>query len=172
MRTPEQEAAVALHDLLALRAEAEAKLATATWYESLALRRMLRCLDRTTVAVTDALSTVEADLAYWQVALGLTAWTVDVRVVRAWDMPVTGALGSCSRCPEAQQAVIHLLDPDDHGFAAFPVDPEVVLVHELLHCYHSTPESGTSVELLEEQGLWATARALVRLRRAAPKEGK
>lgn len=107
-----------------------------------------------------------ADLVYWKAALGLGAWTVDLKVVRHWDMPMNRPVtGCCERWPENQRAQIHLLDPLDHGGSAFVVDLEVTLVHEILHIFHACGEHGTVAYLMEEQGVEMTARALVRLRR-------
>jgi len=112
----------------------------------------------------------EADLhehlAYWQGQLGLQAWTITLRVVRAWDMPVSDARGTMRRTPALMRATIWLLDdvdvgPEDRDHH----DPEQVLVHDLLHVYHHSGEPGSAVDLLEEMGVEMTARALVRLRR-------
>lgn len=107
-------------------------------------------------------------LAYWAHQLGLGAWEFDVRVCRAREMPLANVQGTCRREPEHMRAVIHMLDPIDYPQGSkWPQDHEATLVHEMLHCYHFTPESGTAGELLEEQGIEQTARALVRLRREA-----
>lgn len=107
------------------------------------------------------------DLDFWKVQLGLQAWEIRIIVCRQWEMPVPST-GCCHRALPLLQATIHILDEIDHGSSSFPVDPEVTLVHELLHIYHfTTGEDGSAKELLEEQGVELTARALVRLRRGS-----
>lgn len=105
------------------------------------------------------------DLTFWKIQLGLQAWEIKLVVARQWEMPVQ-ATGCCSRALPLLQATLHILDEIDHGSSQFPVDAEVTLVHELLHIFHFTSgEDGSAKELMEEQGVELTARALVRLRR-------
>lgn len=107
-------------------------------------------------------------LSFWQEALGLQAWMINLRVVRVWDMPASDARGTMRRTPALMRATIWIIDDlDVHPEDRDHHDAEVVLVHELLHVYHHSGEPGSAVDLLEEQGVEMTARALVRLRREA-----
>ena len=102
----------------------------------------------------------------WQRRLGLADWRVSIRYVRGWE--ISGAEGRCSPEPSRRLALIAVLDPIDYNPAnEWPQDVEVTVVHELLHCYHHAGERGSREDLLLEQGVEATARALVALRREA-----
>ena len=107
-------------------------------------------------------ATLREHLAYWQGQLGLAAWTVEVVPTRRWEMPVPGTAGCCTRTICDMTATVYLLDERDRpdGY-----DAEQVLVHELLHVYHHVADTTSAVDMLVEQGVEMTARALVRLRR-------
>lgn len=99
----------------------------------------------------------------WQRVLGLSDWDVKVSYVRAYDME---GQGRCSATPKLRKALIAILDPQDYDPAQhWPQDVEQTLVHELLHLYFRAGDIGSVDELNTEQGVEATAKALVLLSR-------
>lgn len=106
--------------------------------------------------------------AFWQARLRLQDWDINLSVVRQWDVP--NAFGTCEAMLSKKIARIKMLDMVDDGdpadFEAY--DPEVTLVHELLHVHFSPFESkeDTSPEAIaQHQVIVALSRALVGLYR-------
>jgi len=108
-------------------------------------------------------------LEFWQRQLRIQDWDVRLSVVRYHQIP--GTLGQCKARVGSRQAIVSICDPDDiHPDASgADRDPEVTLVHELLHvAFPADMEDGTA-STTQEQAIDATARALVLLRRGTPR---
>lgn len=99
----------------------------------------------------------------WQARLGLTDWEIDVAFRTIEEME--GNQGTCEPAPMLRTAVILIGRAEDYPGA----DIEATLVHELLHCYHHMGKRGSVAEMFEEQGVEATSKALVKLKREADK---
>lgn len=100
----------------------------------------------------------------WQEILRLQDWDVEVKVVRHFDLPedCSGDMGPFSRKKHAR---MRLLDPRDYNPRWKPdMEPEVTIVHELLHL-HFQPlvnRRKKRQRLAEEQAVHPISCALVR----------
>ena len=80
-------------------------------------------------------------LAYWQRVLYLQDWTIDIRIVRNWEMEDFHTLAQCEWYIQRKDAIIRILHPDDlqgvgHRFIyGEERDYDISLVHELLHLH-------------------------------------
>lgn len=97
---------------------------------------------------------------FWIKHLKLRDWGIDIRLVN----PPKGCddAGLNYVTPTLRESTIIIyLHPDTTDF-----DMEVTLVHELLHCYHSTMglDEKSAAILSLEQGVEATAMLLVKMR--------
>lgn len=100
-------------------------------------------------------------LDYWQAALRLSDW--DIEVYAAPRASMDGDDGECEAYPEIKEAVIRVVRGKPSSEFA---DHETILVHELLHCHMEplrTDENNASVELVVED----LSKAFVRMRRGA-----
>ncbi len=113
----------------------------------------------------------QAACEWWQKALGLAHWIVRVKILRADDMSMKDACGTCNYKRGPLQAVIQLVDPIDATWdtESWPLNHEKTLIHELLHLSFANfaAEDGTPSDLCQEQSGHSLARALVSLRRLA-----
>lgn len=108
----------------------------------------------------------------WQQRLRLQDWRVAVKIVPQYEIP--GNWGECSRNTRKKIATIRVAFPTatdacvDHDF---PEDPEVVLVHELLHLTFADfdvtndGEVDPLVSQAQEQAINMIAGALVEAKR-------
>lgn len=104
----------------------------------------------------------------WQQRLRLQDWDVTVEIKRAREMSLDGKAGEVVMVLEQRRAWITLrdmtdVDPEEQA----DNDPEVTVVHELLHLFTEPlglPEEGPRATA-EEQMLNAVSRALVALDR-------
>lgn len=105
-------------------------------------------------------------LAYWQKALYLQDWNIDLRVVRQWEMSDFTTLAQCQWFIQRKDAIIQVLAPADldgvsrrfiHGEEC---DYDISLVHELLHL-HFAPFHKDEDEVGHEQAINAISRGLV-----------
>lgn len=107
---------------------------------------------------------------WWQRQLRLQDWDIRASVVRYYLDP-DGALGRTKVHASTREAIVTLTDPADHHPDSSDVDRdlEVTLVHELLHVAfpHDSPDGSCSQDM--ERAIDSTARALVNLRRGAPR---
>lgn len=94
----------------------------------------------------------------WQARIGLTDWEIEVEFRTLEEMD--GSQGTCEPIPSLRTALILIVRVEDYPHG----DIEATLVHELLHCYHHMA-SGSVAEMFEEQGVEATSKALVKLKR-------
>jgi hypothetical protein len=115
--------------------------------------------------------------AAWQRVLRLQDWTVRARFVRATEMDTDapkGRSGEVCWNNKTRDATVLVLCAEDYdathrdGYER-NYDPEVTLVHELLHLYwaplaHVIP-SNSIEDRFEEQAVEALARAFVALKR-------
>jgi hypothetical protein len=109
------------------------------------------------------LSEVKAYTRYWQKALRLTDWTITP--VITYNPEDYG----CSTIKPMQNSVLmEILDPEymDESHTAIH-DPEVTVVHELLHLrfFYCTPKSNGKFQPHLEQAIETTAIAMVAARR-------
>lgn len=96
---------------------------------------------------------LRARARYYQGVMRLEDWTIELRVLRSYDMPASGIAGEARPLLEKQLAIISILDPRDYDPACMPdrinvagnYDPEITLIHELAHLYTAPfePEHGT-----------------------------
>ena len=114
-------------------------------------------------------------LAYWQKVLRLQDWRIHVEMVDSED--IEGNSGQCHVHQRTKTAVIKLLKPEAFNLTStfskvFPdcIDPEVTLVHELLHIHFDglfvEDDKDDIREDREEVGLELVASALLRLERS------
>lgn len=68
---------------------------------------------------------------WWMGGLGISDWTVDIKLKRGFD--IEGHKGECSYTLSLQRGTIKILEPDDRPTDVDPLDMEEILVHELLH---------------------------------------
>ena len=120
------------------------------------------------------LSMTSSDLGYclreWQKVLRLQDWDIKAELCSAARLP--GKLGSCSVSFSKKAAKILILDRVSHDATLntdWPYDPELTLVHELLHCHSGFMDGMTDyVETFEEHMVESIATGLVGLRRFLP----
>ena len=82
---------------------------------------------------------LEERCAHWQKLLRLQDWTVEIRILRQWDMERENCMAYVLRFPPKRHAVICFrdsIDDEPHGWPR--EDMEQSLIHELIHC-HITP---------------------------------
>lgn len=108
-------------------------------------------------------------LAGWQERLGLSDWRMVLRWARTWDVG-EDADGRVRRLPESRRAGIWIkqtIDEPEDSLPHFDYDPELVLVHELVHVWLA--DSGIPPddprEEPEEQMVEAIAQAFISLHR-------
>jgi hypothetical protein len=102
--------------------------------------------------------------SWWQGLLRLADWEVVVEWGGTREMGED--LGRVDHRLADKQAVVRILEPGGFPVSAmdrWPYDPEVYLVHELLHLHFTACDCRES--LAEEQAISALSRGLVRLRR-------
>lgn len=106
-------------------------------------------------------------LAYWQQALRIQDWDIEVKAVRFHELR-EGNMGECGTNVNCRQATISILDPGDFTptMSELAKDTEATLVHELLHVVFSGVSEETENRVAFEQAIDSTARALVGLDRA------
>lgn len=76
----------------------------------------------------------QSRLAYWQKALRLTDWTIQLRInCHPEDMAVQDTAGATDWREAIKTASIDILDPIYYGERIVPFDFEKTLIHELLH---------------------------------------
>ena len=127
----------------------------------------------TDLSKTD-LSMTASDLEYclreWQKVLRLQDWDIKAELCSAARLH--GKLGSCSVSFSKKAAKILILDRASHDATIdsdWPYDPELTLVHELLHCHSGFMDGMTDyVETFEEHMVESIATGLVGLRRFLP----
>lgn len=110
-------------------------------------------------------------LGYWQKVLRLQDWNLTIRIVNNGDLDAHGAVDGNVKF---KQGVIKIADPatvDPKSGDRCPLDPEVTLVHELVHL-HFCPfehlidqEKNKQEHLYEELAIELVAQALVNLDR-------
>jgi hypothetical protein len=107
-------------------------------------------------------------LAYWQRILYLQDWTIDVRVVRQWDMGDRLTLAQCEWFLQRKDAIIQVLNPHDlpgissRFLHSEECDYDVSLVHELLHL-HFAPFHKDADDVAHEQAINSISRGIVRV---------
>ena len=107
-------------------------------------------------------------LAYWQRVLYLQDWTVELRVVRRWEMSDNQTLAQCENHLQRKDAIIYVLHPHDlPGLASRflngeECDYDVSLVHELLHL-HFAPFRSNDDATFHEQAINAISRGIVKV---------
>jgi hypothetical protein len=109
---------------------------------------------------------LEEWLEEWKSILRLQDWSIDVRIVRSFEMDMT--VGDVIRHPEQRHAIVRILDPRDIDpeSPTWQRDVESTLVHELLHVvFYSVDHVDETAEMIFEQGINSTADALVTLLR-------
>lgn len=111
---------------------------------------------------------LRAQLTYWQRVLYLQDWTIDIRVVRQWEMGDQHTLASCEWFIQRKDAIVRILHPNDlpgvsHRFLnGEECDYDISLVHELLHL-HFAPFHKEQDEVAHEQAINSISRALVKV---------
>ncbi len=109
-------------------------------------------------------------LAWWMAELDIS-WDIELCIKRFDEMK--GIHGRVYMTEEKRMACIWLLDPRDTDPDEMRrYDPEVTLVHELVHIMlapFSKDKVGTHRDIVSEQCVHATSKSLVRMSRAARK---
>lgn len=112
-------------------------------------------------------------LAAWKRDLDI-GWEIDVRIERADVMG--GDHGRVQITENKRMALILILDPRDANPEEMrPYDMELALVHELCHVMlapFAGLRKGDHRDVVSEQCIHATSKALVRMKRAAQKGKK
>ncbi len=107
-------------------------------------------------------------LAKWLKILRLRDWDVHVKLIAARDEN-HDSFGTCHHKIRTKTALIKITDPiDQPRDLVTPVDPEQVLVHELLHLHHApfeSKEDDDQNDIAQEQAIDLIAQALVSLER-------
>ena len=122
------------------------------------------------MADEDFVKSLHTQLAYWQKVLYLQDWTVELRIVRQWEMADTGTLAQCHWYIQRKDAVISVLDPQDLAGVApkflnsEECDYDISIVHELLHL-HFAPFHREEDETSHEQAINAISRGMVKIYR-------
>lgn len=98
-------------------------------------------------------------LAYWQPALRLADWDIEVKAVPSARLD--GDDGECCAYPDIKEAEILITRSRPSSQFA---DHETILVHELLHC-HLSPLQTSKTEAAVERIVEDLAKAIVRLAR-------
>ena len=110
-------------------------------------------------------------LVYWQKALYLQDWNVDLRIVRQWEMGDFVTLAQCQWFLTRKDAIIQVLAPADlEGVSRRFIngeecDYDISLVHELLHL-HFAPFHRDEDDIGHEQAINAISRAMVNVWRS------
>jgi hypothetical protein len=110
---------------------------------------------------------LDALVAEWQARLRLRDWIVEIEVVRGRDMSREECAGELWVSENLRCATISLRDELDYDESSRPFDPEMVIVHELLHLYtrpFGLPREGPK-HIAEEQMIEAVSQALVKAKR-------
>lgn len=111
--------------------------------------------------------------SFWQKKLRLQDWKIVVKIARHNQIDFE-SWARVEYCRSHKQATIYILDPTDDIYhrmvEEFPYDPEVSLVHELLHLhFESYDPPANSEEFMQlEIGLNLISEALVQLRKSNP----
>lgn len=120
-------------------------------------------------------SELHKQLAYWQKALYLQDWTVELRIVRQWEMESPQTLAQCHWFLERKDAIISVLAPTDLSglserfIKGEECDYDISLVHELLHL-HFAPFHNEKDDITHEQAINAISRGLVNVWRTKDSE--
>lgn len=112
---------------------------------------------------------ISALLAYWVAQLPLADWTIKVRIVAGLELGRDHARAAVAEPKNV--AVIRLRDPrDTDPDEAEVYDPEIALVHELLHValapFMDCPKDSHK-DIRQEQTIHALSKSLVSMRRAS-----
>lgn len=106
-------------------------------------------------------------LAYWQRMLYLQDWTIELRIVRQWEMADSGTIAQCEWYIQRKDAIIKILHHADlpgvaHRFIkGEECDYDISLVHELLHL-HFAPFHREEDETAHEQAINSISRGMVK----------
>ena len=105
-----------------------------------------------------------------QPILGLSDWTIEVRVVRRNDLPKEGIEGCLQTYETDRSARISIIDPCDQTAInqVFPPTPsELILLHELVHLVFwfepALDDTPPLLRSLHEQSIQSLAQALYTL---------
>ena len=110
-------------------------------------------------------------LVYWQKALYLQDWNIDLRIVRQWEMGDFTTLAQCQWFLSRKDAIIQVLAPSDlDGISRRFIngeecDYDISLVHELLHL-HFAPFHKDEDDIWHEQAINAISRSVVNVWRS------
>lgn len=109
-------------------------------------------------------------VAFWKNdILPLKDWDIQCDFRRSWEMKSNGDHGNVEIVEVKRAAFIKLLDPRDADPNEMQrYDPEIALVHELLHCCFAPftrEEIDEHWDIVQEQAVHAMSLALVALRR-------
>lgn len=114
-------------------------------------------------------------LAYWQRMLYLQDWTIELRIVRQWEMTDSQTLAQCENHLQRKDAIIYVLHPHDLGGLSSrflngeECDYDISLVHELLHL-HFAPFRNENDATAHEQAINAISRGMVKVWRSTNSE--
>lgn len=109
----------------------------------------------------------------WQGVLRLADWDIDVSILGVDSLGLS--FGVCRTVLEQKQyAHVELLDPADYEYDGDDIeryDPEVTIVHELLHVFTARilaqpTKRGTKHDIVAEQLAHQVSRTLVKQKRA------
>lgn len=116
---------------------------------------------------------VKKRIAYWSEIIRVQDWTIRIKVLREFEMKNSNCWAYIERYRPKRQATLALLHPIDYGNEAFDdleADPELSILHELLHLRFDPFENfcgdeKEDRELAEEQVVHDLATALLKLDR-------
>ena len=117
---------------------------------------------------------LRTQVAYWQKVLYLQDWTIEVRLLRQWEMSDRQTLAQCEWYLQRKDAILGFLSPQDivglHNrfLNGEEADYDISLVHELLHL-HFAPFHKEDDELFHEQAINAISRGMVKVWRESHK---
>lgn len=117
---------------------------------------------------------LRTQVAYWQKVLYLQDWTIEVRLLRQWEMSDRQTLAQCEWYLQRKDAILGFLSPQDivglHNrfLNDEEADYDISLVHELLHL-HFAPFHKEDDELFHEQAINAISRGMVKVWRESHK---
>lgn len=111
------------------------------------------------------LQQLKAHVAYWQVALRLQDWEIEVKLVKGSDLD--HAQSRIER--NVQHRTAQMKISDAHVDLPADLSDEERVVHELLHLYFWNDGQADTAEQSEEQGINMLARLLVKYCKDKPK---
>jgi hypothetical protein len=110
-------------------------------------------------------------MKYWINTLGLTDWTIKVKLCEPHEFKLQDVDGECEYEPLIKSAVIRILKPEHYGDRIQKYCAEKILVHELLHCKMSLLDTEDAmVDRIQHQIMEDITRALLQAKYGVNRE--